>query len=197
MGGYGSGRSGWKSKAEETKRIDVRYLHGRGMLAANRYSSLSWSCGGEPSGNIGLRSDGDKLVLNYRAKQSHEDEWTQIEENVYLDWTPCNFGGKRPWLLCPKCSQRVALIYSVGKRFLCRHCYNVTYSSQCESLHDRLLRKSRKIRERLEAEPSIYEPVLFKPKGMHQITFDRLRSELTNTDNKIITLTVMRFGFEY
>jgi hypothetical protein len=194
MGGYGSGRSGWRPKAEGTQRLDVRYLNGRGMLEANRYSTLTWSRGGEPSGDIKLVSYGNKLVLNYRAKSAYEDEWTKIEEDVYLDWTPCNFGGKRPWLLCPRCRRRVALIYSVGKRFLCRHCYRITYSSQCESLHDRLLRKSRKIRKKLEAGVSIYEPVMFKPKGMHQTTFDRLHSDLMDTDDTILALTMMRFG---
>jgi hypothetical protein len=39
------------------------------------------------------------------------------------------------------------------------------------------MRKARKIRERLGASNDLMEPILFKPKNMHQKTFDRLRKE--------------------
>jgi hypothetical protein len=194
MGGYGSGRSGGKPKAEGHKRIDVRYLHGRGMLVANCDSTLTWSIDGEPTGNIRLSSYDDKLVLDYRAKAAYENEWTEIKEDVYLDWTPCHFGGKRPWLLCPRCNRRVALIFSIGKRFLCRHCYNITYSSQCETEMDRLLRKAQKIRRQLGVSESLSEPIIFKPKGMHQKTFDRLRHNLYFIEESINTHMYLLFS---
>lgn len=29
-------------------------------------------------------------------------------QRVGVEWTPCTFGGDRPWLLCPGCGRRVA-----------------------------------------------------------------------------------------
>ena len=186
MGGYGSGRDGWKPKAEEAKRIDVRYMRKRGFLNDGCQFTLSWSRGEESVGYINARTTDRTVILNYRVKPYWEDEWTDIEECVPIEWTPCNFGGQRPWLNCPRCSRRVEVLYGVGKRFLCRHCYNVTYSSQCETVMDRLLRRSRKMRRRLDVDESIFESVVFKPKGMHQKTFDRLRKELDEIEDRLM-----------
>jgi Transposase DDE domain len=38
-----------------------------------------------------------------------------IAVSVYvLEWTPCNYGGARPWFLCPMdgCRRRVAVLYA-------------------------------------------------------------------------------------
>jgi len=98
---------------------------------------------------------------------------------VYLDWTPCNFGGHRPWFLCPAhaCGRRVAIIYG-GGIFACRHCYQLAYASQRETADDRAARRANKIRERLGWEPGILNPKGWeKPKGMHWKTFERLNIE--------------------
>jgi len=42
---------------------------------------------------------------------------------------------------------------------------------------DRLIRKARKIRERLEAPRELTQSISFKPKGMHWDTFFRLFGE--------------------
>ncbi|MFC1782012.1 hypothetical protein ACFL02_00315 [Planctomycetota bacterium] len=48
--------------------------------------------------------------------------------------TPCYFGGKRFWFVCPLCSQRAGIVYLTGKfnRFFCRECSNLTYESRNE-----------------------------------------------------------------
>jgi len=62
-------------------------------------------------------------------------EWRgeQMSEEVHLDWTPCNYGGLRPWFSCMNCGRMVAVLYLGGKYFACRHCYNLTYTSCQES----------------------------------------------------------------
>lgn len=42
---------------------------------------------------------------------------------------------------------------------------------------DRMQRKARKVRKRLDADENLLESVWQKPKGMHQKTFDRLRQQ--------------------
>lgn len=186
VGGIGSGswyRWDKKTTTEEVNRIDIRYMRQQGLLRwPGCTGSLSWSCGGEPTGSIRYRVEQERLVLNYRYR-SHGEEWQDIEEPVWFDRTPCNFGGERLWFLCPHCGRRVAVLYGADVRFLCRHCYRLPYGSQNEIYLDRMHRKARKIRKRLGASDNLTEPVLFKPKGMHQKTFDRLvrEEEMANT----------------
>ena len=54
-----------------------------------------------------------------------------IAQTILFDSTPCHFGGSRLWLLCPDCECRVRVLYcpTLGYRFLCRHCHNLTYRS--------------------------------------------------------------------
>jgi hypothetical protein len=67
--------------------------------------------------------------------------------------------------------------YMEPENIFCRHCHNLTYSSQQESLPDRLMRKSRKIRKQLGGGNSLIDPFPFKPKNMHWKTYYRLRNE--------------------
>lgn len=98
---------------------------------------------------------------------------------VPLEWTPCNFGGERPWFLCPgaRCGSRVAVLYGPEKYFLCRHCYNLSYESQRENTMYRALHKAQAIRERLGGSANMTLPFPEKPKGMHWRTYGRLRNE--------------------
>ena len=54
---------------------------------------------------------------------------------ILIDWTPCNFGGVRPWFLCPgeDCGQRVAILYGPTLPLLCRQCRGLTYASQLKT----------------------------------------------------------------
>lgn len=48
-----------------------------------------------------------------------------------FDYTPCNYGGKRRWFLCPICKRRVGKLYTtrLDNRFACRKCHNLTFES--------------------------------------------------------------------
>lgn len=98
-----------------------------------------------------------------------------ISYTVHLTFTSCNYGGHRPWFVCPKCGRRVSKLYQNGELFLCRHCHKLAYACQSEDSLLRLMRKAKRIRERLDCSRNLTEPILFKPKGMHQRTFDWLR----------------------
>jgi hypothetical protein len=98
---------------------------------------------------------------------------------VPLDWTACNFRGKRTWFICPgaKCSRRLALLYGPGRYFLCRHCYDLTYQSQRGNKMYRSLHRAQKIRKQLGGSANMTEPFPEKPKGMHWRTYERLWQE--------------------
>jgi len=178
MGGCGSGtwyRWDKKITLEGHKRLDIRDLCRRKLLYPGYSFSWQWSIDGKPSGDIRVEIKRDHLFLIYRYRDGGK-EWQDVEERVYLDWTRCNYGGQRPWFLCPGCGRRVGLLAAAGKLFLCRHCYHLSYSSQNETELDRMNGKKQKIRARLGAKEWL------KPKGMHQKTFERLHSRLVDAE---------------
>jgi hypothetical protein len=67
------------------------------------------------------------VTLGYRLGQGQP-----IEQPVYFSWTRPQFGGRRPWFLCPLCIRRVALLYLRGERWSCRKCCNLAYRSELE-----------------------------------------------------------------
>ena len=198
MGGNGSGRlSGdGKTTTDSQHQIDIRRLKKQGFLQPGNSGSLSWSCNGEQTGLISFRMETGRMILDYKFRYHSWQDWEPVEQIVLLDKTSCNFGGYREWLLCPRCRKRVAILYGAGKYFFCRHCYGLCYESQQENETYRLIRKAQKIRERLGASENLFLPILFKPKGMHQKTFDRLRWKADNANLLSLGITARRFGID-
>jgi len=199
MGGYGSGRwysCGGKTTTESQHRIDIRWLKKKGYLRSGIMGSLSWSRGDEQTGSISYRMEADRMVLSYRHRPNG-GEWEPVEQTISFDRTPCNYNGHRTWFLCPRCWKRVAVLYGAGKYFFCRHCYDLAYSSQQEGKADRLMRKARKIRRLLGASNDLSDPICFKPKNMHQKTFDRLRREADRANNLSWLIIGQRLGIKF
>ena len=169
---------GGKETTDGLSSIDVNWLNRRGLLHPGMRSSLSWMRGDRLTGSTGIRAEDGQIVLVYtHSRRGSEGE--DVEEFVRLTWTPCNFGGKRPWFVCPGagCGRRVGKLFAAGKYFLCRHCYDLAYDSQREDDTNRQLRKAQNIRRRLGCSESLAIPILTKPKGMHWKTFERLRDK--------------------
>ena len=97
-----------------------------------------------------------------------------------MTWTKCTFG-RRTWFVCPgvlhgvTCGRRVAKLYLNGVYFLCRSCCGLAYATQRESRAGRLTIKAQRIRMRLGGSPSFADPFPYKPKGMHWVTYWKLR----------------------
>jgi hypothetical protein len=185
MGGVGSGswyRFDKKTTTEECQSIDVRHLHRNGLLQPGRSFSLRWSRAGKQIGSIGgvAHEDDDRVTFFYRHRSGGSGgEWEDVKETVPLEWQACNFGGQRPWFLCPgaDCGRRVAVLYGPGKYFLCRHCYNLRYESQREDKTHRALRRAQKIRQCLGGSANMMEPFPERPKEMHLKTYMRMFRE--------------------
>jgi hypothetical protein len=177
LGGLGSGnryRFGKKTTTDECRSLDVRRFNREGLLKSGNLFSWRWSRAGQEVASIGALVYQDKLVLSYRSKSG--GEWEDVKEPVALEWTPCNFGGERPWFVCPgvRCGRRVAILYGPGMYFLCRRCYDLRYESQREDKKTRALRRAQRIRTRLGGSANMMEPFPEKPKGMHHDTYVRL-----------------------
>ena len=184
MGGIGSGEwSRWnvKNTTNGSRNFDIRILHRKGGLVPGYSGIYSWDRDGEPWGSIQYKVEERRVVLDYRYQA--EEDWEDIQEPVQLTWTPCNFGGERPWVLCPAigCGRRVAVLYGTGKYFACRHCYDLAYLSQRECRYGRASRKFRNIIKRLGGDPNDqFWPQ--KPKHMHWKTYNRLVAQADHYD---------------
>jgi len=175
MGGTGSGRFGAKKTTSDYRKLDIRRLKSEGLLLPNLAFEWQWSRHGKVFASIRMRTEENRVRLIYRHRNHGEDEWQDENYPVYLDWTACHLGSKRPWFLCPArgCDRRVALLYG-GGIFACRHCYQLAYDSQRETSYDRAAHRADKIRKKLGWEPGILNGNGWKPKGMHWITYQRL-----------------------
>ncbi|MDP1646189.1 MAG: hypothetical protein Q8L71_11935 [Thiobacillus sp.] len=154
--------------------LDVRHLHRGGQLTPGQ----SWLITLQQNVSIQMRTEGDRVILNYRNR-SNDGEWRPIIYPVYLEWTGCRLGGRRAWFLCPTpgCGRRVAILFG-GAVFACRHCHKLAYESQRASPSDRAMRRADRIRRRLGWDAGIANLSGGKPKGMHWRTFARLDAEL-------------------
>ena len=183
MGGVGSGswyRFDKKTTVGECRSLDVRRLHREELLKPGRLFLWSWSRVGREIASIGALVEGhdgpEQVIFLYRHRRGPGDEWEDVQEPVELDWTPCTFGGERPWFICPGagCGRRVAILYGPGRYFLCRHCYDLAYQSQRDNEMYRALHRAQDIRQRLGGSANMMEPFPEKPKGMHWRTYERL-----------------------
>lgn len=178
MGGVGSGMyHRWKSDAkgnvERCPSLDIRRL---------------WRSGDIRPGQ------------EYFIADEPEYDWVTWQptrrgagEAIPLDWTPCTYGGARPWFLCPgeveedgkkkPCRRRVAVLYhaTCPNVFRCRHCLNLAYPSQKERLDGRPFRRAKKKRLRIGGlllAGNCLDPIPDRPKGMHRKTYERIRAAI-------------------
>ncbi|MFA4880450.1 MAG: hypothetical protein WC650_02400 [Candidatus Doudnabacteria bacterium] len=134
-----------KQEAEWSKRLSIFWLKKHGYLDGGwQYGSIKWTYGmsGNESSigfNVMINGDeGDNIRLQYTYTSRGTDEKESMDYRVELTTTPCNYGGKRYWFICPLtkdgkyCGRRVGVLFSIGKWFGCRHCGNIAYQSQFE-----------------------------------------------------------------
>lgn len=154
------------------------------MLRAGRWFTTTWSRDSEVVARISVRTGTDEVILSYRHRRG-EDPWTDKEYPIRLDWTRCNYGGRRAWFLCPAngCGRRVAVLYLGGSIFACRHCYQLAYDSQREQPYQRALSRAQNIRTKLGGHPGLGYPFPAKPKGMHWRSYEHWRVKANQAES--------------
>jgi hypothetical protein len=145
----------------------VRRLARQGALVPGKPVTWHWYIRDRLVFAAVIKAEVDALTLHYfdRADDPHPSV-----QYLSLDTTPCNYGGRRVWFICPQCGRRVAILY--GTPFACRHCHQLDYRSQRETGSDRAVRRALAIRRRLGWPRGAVSGD--KPKRMHQRTFERL-----------------------
>jgi len=173
--------------------IDIRKLKKEGYLRPNAVGVDTWTQYGKTIATLHFRMGEDCMILIYRRRLKN-DLWETIQQAVFFAWTPCTYGGKRTWFLCPQCKKRVALLYADKKQFLCRHCCNLTYASQNQQPYERLMEKARAIRRRLGGSGYLPEYIPEKPKYMHWKTYIRLQEREDQAHRSCLLLMAEQFG---
>jgi hypothetical protein len=107
-----------------------------------------------------------------------------VQQPVPIRWTPCRFGGERPWFVCEvtaggvHCGRTVAKLYGAGRLFACRHCYRLGYAVQrggpMDIAHHRLARLHR----RLGADYDGLDGTPPRRKWMRHRTYGRLAQQI-------------------
>lgn len=193
MGGLGSGnwdRFGSKTLVESCLYLDVNQFNHDGWLQPRQLFNLNLTNGA----NICVKTMAGAIELSYTISRDGQSE--QVRYQVPLTWTECNYGGKRPWFICPGggCGRRVGKLYLDGKYFLCRHCHNLAYQSQREGKEWRLLHRSQEKFRKLGIGDRDDLYLAQKPKGMHWKTFYRLCEEATLLDRMAMRAAAEKFG---
>ena len=130
-----------KQEADCLKQVSVSFFKKHDYFNNGWHSgTITWSRNGEETGNISIQSsinENEQYVeFNYTQTDRYTKEKKDFDYKIPLTTTPCYFGGKRYWFICPwyvngtYCGRRVGVLYLGGDYFACRHCYNLTYNSR-------------------------------------------------------------------
>ena len=167
MGGFGSGRwtrSEAKPRTFDYKSVDIRRLARIKALEAG--TEVRFDSGESLKViSVGLSLEvlffGDNFLQNSR---------------VSVRFRPCALGGQRALFECPACHRPVFLLYKRHGSFKCRQCADLSYVSQSEDPVSRSMRKTTKLLRKLSPDACLMTGVPDKPKGMHQVTYQRISS---------------------
>ena len=133
-----------KTEADYIKKISTSFLKQHKYFLGWRGGTITWTNG--YSGNkssVGIETSGIEdnpyLRIHYTQTDNSTGEKKDFDYKIPLTTTPCRYGGKRHWFICPwykngvYCGKRVGTLYKDGDYFACRHCYELTYSSKKEN----------------------------------------------------------------
>lgn len=132
-----------KHEADNAKKISASFLKKHGYFKGWLSGIITWTSsgwGGEHKSSVGIEvstNDEDNyLRIHYTQTDRDTQEKKDFDYKIPLTTTPCRYGGKRYWFICPMskngvyCGKRVGTLYKDGDLFACRHCYELTYASR-------------------------------------------------------------------
>lgn len=162
--------------------VDVRKMSRLGLLAPGRRSRMSVWRGGRERTNFTVSASGEEINFVFDKRPSKTGYGQTIIRSGIVH-TVCNFGGSRPWFVCPSCGRRRAKLVIRPESVSCRACLALSYRCSSESQAARAVRRAQRIRRKLGASVDLSVAIRAKPKGMHQSTFNRLLQELDQAES--------------
>jgi hypothetical protein len=180
------GGHNWKGTgtADATRSLDVMKLAHEGYLAGPQMGSWQWTYRDGSTASVLVTGGRYTITLDYRVK-SHGEDWQSINQRIPIRWTPCRFGGERPWFVCDVtangvyCGRQVAKLYGAGRLFACRHCYRLGYAVQRGGLMDRTHHRLARLHRKLSANyDGPDRPPPPKPKWVRWRTYSRIVQQI-------------------
>lgn len=163
--------------------LDLRSLRREVVLCEGADCLLTWR---DAAGRVyPARLRYRDMTLFVTIPRASEDGNGIDTETVYIEETPCRYGGYRPWFACPGCARQCLVLY-VAAQLRCRHCLDLVYSSQHLHAKDRQLRRIRELRHKLGAGPALVDPLSEKPRFMHWDTYHRHVSKIRELEDGYI-----------
>jgi len=183
---WGAGRPAHKGRIGSLLFIDIQQFVSRGLLVPGYFFSWNWSMGGKPSGSLGVNVKSERYItLEYTQQEDGESK--SVSYPIYIERTPCYFGGTRPWFICPQSGRKVRKLYYLRGRWYARTCLRVGYASQSEDVVARMWRRKAKLETRLAEGVE-------KPKGMHWSTYNRIIDKWNEAESRLDYDCIMRLG---
>ena len=135
------------------------------------------------TGSVYIWADAGGITVDYTWSANNEPS-RPMQERIEWAWLRVGYG-TRAYFSCPVCGRRCGRIMFRAGRWVCKKCAGACSDTENDRPHYRLMGRYQKIRrERLGWEPG--EDYGFKPKGMHQKTFDRLRQQADELEGKCL-----------
>lgn len=174
MGGIGSGRPQERPYIGGLLPLELKSVK---PYLRNTGARMMWSWSNGSSAGIEITERG--LLLKYASNgQAYSHE-------IPVVFTPCHYGGERPWMLC-SCGRRVGKLYmAAAGRVVCRPCTGRRYRCQGQSNEDRLQMTIHRLQRKLDPKGghAIYE-IPERPKGMHLDTYERIVAQIEEAQGK-------------
>jgi hypothetical protein len=115
-------------------------------------------------------------------------------QHIQITWTPCNFGGERPWMHCPHCDRRVARLFKGLSGYFCRECVGAPrYESQCRNVKSRAYLRAYRLRKRLGGRSRpVVDPIPERPYRMWRKTYNWIVAEIVRLERPLVGSRIIK-----
>ena len=121
---------------------------------------------------------------NLKATLLYDRYCVEYEEGKYeipIEKQPCNYGGSRYFLHCPKCNRRMRFLYCDKGMFACRKCLKIGYFTQRLRPSIRCIIMENKYVNKIKLMGGDHYK---KPPRMKTVRYDSLKQRCINYENK-------------
>jgi hypothetical protein len=110
-------------------------------------------------------------------------EYAGGKYDIPIERQSCNYGGFRYFLHCPKCNQRMRMLYCKDGFFSCRKCLNLGYYKQRLIASERCLLMGVEVKDSVKIRGGSIEQNT-KPKRMRRTTFEAKKTRYRMYEDK-------------
>lgn len=97
---------GTKTEADDLKKIETSFLKKHGYFCGWKSGTITWTNGwSENKSSVGIEvsvmDNENYFRIHYTQTDRDSGEKKDFDYRIPLTTTPCHFGGKRYWFICP------------------------------------------------------------------------------------------------